>query len=173
MTRIYPQQYFRRPVREIAPALIGSTLAVRAGKGKILRHRITEVEAYDGPHDKACHASRGRTARTEALFWRGGVFYVYLVYGMHYMLNIVTNERDYPAAVLIRSIDTVSGPGRLTRALGVDTAIHAKPVRRETGVWLEQTAEKIPESEIKTTPRIGIEYAQEWKDAPLRFVWTK
>jgi len=129
------------------------------------------VEAYDGPHDKACHAARGRTKRTETLFWRGGIFYVYLVYGMHQMLNVVMGDVDYPAAVLIRSLEGVSGPGRLTKHLGIDQRIHGQPVSRQTGVWFEYGT-AIPHTSIKKTPRIGVSYAQEWADAPLRFVWT-
>ncbi len=98
--------------------------------GGVHRARITENEAYHGPRDLACHASKGRTPRTEVMFAPGGVWYVYVCYGIHEMLNLVTGPADWPAAVLIRGIEGVNGPGRLTRALGISRALNARPATR-------------------------------------------
>src|SRR5215470_2475640 len=104
--------FFERPADVVARELLGKVL-VRHIKGMRIALTISETEAYLGPHDLACHAARGRTPRTEVLFAPAGTLYVYLVYGMHWMLNIVTGPSGYPAAVLIRSTGTASGPGRL------------------------------------------------------------
>ena len=95
------REFYRRATLEVARDLLGRTLC-RAVNGKVLRGRIVEVEAYDGPRDLACHASRGRTERNAPMFERGGIAYVYLIYGMHHCLNLTTGEGDYPAAILIR-----------------------------------------------------------------------
>ena len=113
------QDFFDRPTLEVAPDLLGKFLC-REVDGSILRLRITEVEAYDGPEDKACHAHRGKTPRNEIMFGPAGRWYVYLCYGMHWMLNAVTGPVDFPAAVLFRGCLEVTGPGRLTKALGID-----------------------------------------------------
>ncbi len=131
---------------------------------------ITEVEAYDGVNDLACHASKGRTARTEVMFSEAGVWYVYLIYGMYNMLNIVTSEREYPAAVLIRGVEGIDGPGRLTRVLGVTLDINALPATESTGLWIEDRGIIIDPETIRTTPRIGVEYAGEWATKPWRFL---
>ena len=170
MAKRLPCGYFQRPVREVAPDLLGAYLAVRTVNG-IERQLITEVEAYDGPEDKACHAARGRTARTEVLFWRGGVLYVYLIYGMYAMLNVVAGSRDYPAGVLIRATDSISGPGRLTRDLKIDTSRHGMTPTFKNGVWFERSGITVSGQHIYTGPRIGVEYAGEWANAPLRYMW--
>lgn len=137
-----------------------------------MARRIVEVEAYDGPKDRACHASRGRTPRTDVMFRPGGMWYVYLCYGVHEMLNLVTGPRDYPAAILIRGVEGVSGPGRVTRALGIDRRFNGKTVARATGLWLEDDGFAVPAAKIEATPRIGINYAGEpWVSKPWRLVW--
>jgi DNA-3-methyladenine glycosylase len=104
-------------------------------RGKLLSYnRITETEAYIGPHDLACHAAKGRTKRTEVMFGPAGTLYVYMVYGVHWMLNVVTGPIGYPAAVLIRSLEGVSGPGRLTKALGITGACNGLAATEPTGV---------------------------------------
>ena len=134
-------------------------------------HRITEVEAYHGPEDLACHASKGRTTRAEVMFAPGGVWYVYLVYGMHEMLNLVTGPRDFPAAVLIRGVEGVSGPGRLTRTLKIDRRFNGQPADRSRGLWIEDDGFEPPPEEVSATPRIGIDYAGEpWISKPWLFV---
>jgi DNA-3-methyladenine glycosylase len=143
------------------------------GRGARTRfaRRITEVEAYDGPHDLACHASRGRTKRTEPLFAAGGVWYVYFIYGMHEMLNLVTGPRDHPAAVLIRGVEGIVGPGRVTRAFHVDRRFNAQPATRATGLWIEDDGFEFDPALVRATPRIGIDFAgPEWAAKPWRFV---
>ncbi len=157
----------------LARGLLGKRLVTNYG-GKTTRHWITEVEAYDGPEDLACHASKGRTKRTEVLFGPPGRWYVYLCYGIHEMLNLVTGPADYPAAVLIRGLDTVSGPGRLTKRLGIDRRYNRQPASSQTGLWLEDCDREPSESEILATPRIGIDYAgPDWANRPYRFVWER
>jgi len=129
-----PRTFFQQPVQVVAPALLGTFLTIRQKSGLTARYTITEVEAYDGPDDLACHASRGRTARTEVMFSKGGVFYVYLIYGMYHMLNIVTDKRDYPSAVLIRGVESINGPGRLTRNLNIDKTLHGLQVHPDSNV---------------------------------------
>ncbi len=152
--------------------LLGKHLVVRESGGTIARHLITETEAYDGPEDRACHASRGHTARTAVMFGPAGHWYVYLCYGVHEMLNLVTGPAGYPAAVLVRAVSAASGPGRLTRRLAIDRRFNALPAMRPTGLWLEDSGILIPDTDVLRTPRIGIAYAgPEWAAKPWRFVW--
>lgn len=139
---------------------------------------ITEVEAYDGPQDKACHAHRGCTPRNAPMFGPAGHWYIYLIYGMYWMLNIVTGEEGYPAAVLIRGTcpesgrraGDLNGPGKLTKSLGIHQAFNAKVATASTGLWIENRGVKIPSSKIQRTPRIGVDYAGAWAKKPYRFV---
>lgn len=150
--------------------LIGKTLVMEAPDGSLTKQQITETEAYDGPNDLACHASKGRTARTEVMFGPSGHWYVYLVYGMHEMLNLVTGPTDYPAAVLIRGLESVNGPGRLTKRYSINRRFNALPATKATGLYLFDAA-TIHESRVEATPRIGIEYAgPDWARRPYRFV---
>lgn len=154
-----------------ARALLGKTLVRRHDDGRVESHIITEVEAYDGPGDLACHASKGRTARTEVMFSPAGVWYVYLCYGIHEMLNLVTGPPDYPAAVLIRGLHGINGPGRLTKALGITRALNGTPVAESGSLWIADTPLLIPRRAISATPRIGIDYAGPvWSAKPWRFV---
>ena len=135
---------------------------------------ITEVEAYDGERDMACHARNGRTARNAVMYAPGGVWYVYLCYGVHELLNLVTGPRGYPAAVLIRGVDRASGPGRLTRALRIDRRLNGTPASPEGGLWIEDRGVRVPRGAIQTTPRIGVDYAGPvWARKPWRFVLRK
>src|SRR5436305_8063093 len=127
MPRVLPKTFFERPVVEVAKGLIGASLVRRMPDGETISSMLTEVEAYDGPLDLASHASRGRTPRTQVMFGPAGVFYVYLIYGLHWMLNVVTGEPDYPAAVLIRGTTDISGPGRITAQLQIDKSLNGKP----------------------------------------------
>lgn len=170
--KMLPADYFARPVLEVAPKLLGKVF-VREQEGTRHVFSITEVEAYDGPHDLACHAAKGRTARTEVMYGPAGHWYVYLVYGMHHMLNIVTGELDYPAAVLIRGIEQYDGPGKLTKALAIDRSINTLPATRETGLWIADVGQEVPASEMLQTPRIGVAYAGKWAEKPWRFLWRQ
>ena len=131
---------------------------------------ITEVEAYDGPHDQAAHGRFGLTSRTDPLFGPAGHFYVYLIYGMYWMLNIVTDQPGYPAGVLIRGTAEITGPGRLTKYLHITNSLNGMPVDPSSGLWIEDRNIIIQPGDILTTPHIGIDYAGEWKDKLYRFV---
>ena len=165
--------FFRRPAIELAPDLIG-TILVRRVRGREFRARLIETEAYVGAHDLACHAAKGRTKRTEVMFGPAGHAYVYLIYGMYDMLNIVASAVDDPQAVLIRGavpLDgwdaDLSGPGKLTRALRITRAQNGLDL---TGDKLFLLHDPDYRPQLVTTRRIGIDYAREWRDALLRFV---
>jgi DNA-3-methyladenine glycosylase len=165
--------FFNRPAIELARDLIG-TILVRRARGKQFRARIVETEAYVGSHDLACHASKGRTRRTEIMFGPAGRAYVYLIYGMYDMFNIVAAGVDDPQAVLIRGavpLDgwqaDLSGPGKLARSLRIARAQNGLNLTGETLFLLRDRASS---PEIMATKRIGIDYAGEWKHALLRFV---
>jgi DNA-3-methyladenine glycosylase len=142
----------------LARWLLGKTL-VRAHGARKWELRITEVEAYDSERDLACHASKGRTPRTDTLYLAGGVWYVYFVYGMHHMLNLVTGPEDYPAAVLIRGLESISGPGRITKALGIDKSLNRVAARVDSGLHLEDNGIGVPKRGIRSSRRIGVDYA--------------
>ncbi len=171
MPEILPKEFFERPVLEVARGLIGASLVRRMPDGStIISSMLTEVEAYDGPDDLASHASKGRTPRTEVMFGSAGVFYVYLIYGMHWMLNVVTGEPGYPAAVLIRGTKDISGPGRITAGLQIDKSLNGKPATKSSGLWFEERSIVIPTERIEATPRIGVDYSGDWSQVPYRFV---
>lgn len=163
-----PHSFFNRKTLHVARDLIGKYL-VREIDGKTIREKITETEAYVGPHDLACHSSRGRTRRNEPMFCAPGTIYVYFTYGMHWMLNIVTEEKDFGAAVLIRGTENVSGPARLTKYLKIDKSLNGKKLGKKTGLWVED-GEKVSLKKILRTPRIGIAYAGDWVKKPYRFI---
>lgn len=165
-----PIPFFDRPADRVARDLLGVALVVRGADGGVTRHVVHETEAYLGGHDLACHGAKGRTARTAVMFGPAGRWYVYLCYGMHWMLNIVTGPPGVPAAVLIRGAGAFSGPGRLTRGLGIDRRFDGRRAGRLAGLWFESASAPVPRRLIERTPRIGVGYAGEWADAPLRFV---
>lgn len=154
-----------------ARALLGKYLVRRRADGTEDARMIVEVEAYDGERDLACHARAGRTARTAVMYGPGGVWYVYLCYGIHEMLNLVVGPPDWPAAVLIRGVEGAVGPGRVTKALGIDRRLNATPADPAGGLWLEDRGVRVPRSRVQATPRIGVDYAgAEWAAKPWRFV---
>jgi DNA-3-methyladenine glycosylase len=154
----------------LARSLLGKRLVVATGAG-LRRHTVTEVEAYHGPDDRASHASRGITPRNRVMFGPGGHWYVYLCYGVHEMLNLVTGPEGFPAAILIRGLETVSGPGRLTRQLGLDRRFNARSAVPSTGLYLEDPGIVVPPDEVMAGPRIGVDYAgPDWAAKPYRFV---
>jgi len=161
--------FFDRPADRVARDLLGCRLAVRGPDGRIARHVVVETEAYLGAHDLACHAARGMTPRNAVMFGPAGVWYVYLCYGLHWMLNVVTGPEGVPAAVLIRGLAGQVGPGRLTRALGIDRRHDGRPAARKTGLWFEPGV-AVPPRLVARTPRIGVGYAGVWAAKPLRFV---
>jgi DNA-3-methyladenine glycosylase len=159
--------FFTRDVLFVAPELVGKKIAISQGDGKIRRFLITETEAYRGPEDLACHASKGRTPRTEVMFHSGGRIYVYFVYGMYWMLNFVAGGENNPQAALIRGIEGFNGPGKLTRTLGIDRSFYGVDLATSERIWVED-AGIYPE--IKTGPRVGINYAGDpWIRKPWRY----
>lgn len=160
--------FFIRDVLEVAPDLLGKVLVRKFNNGSVKRYTITEVEAYRGEQDLACHASKGRTSRTEIMYHKGGHIYVYLIYGMYWMLNFVTGEKENPQAVLIRGIEGFNGPGKLTKALEIDKTFYGDNLITSEKLWIED-APAI--DRYKTTSRIGIDYSGNiWKNKPWRFV---
>lgn len=161
------REFYIRDVLEVAPDIIGKNLTIKLQDDSIERYRVTDVEAYRGHEDKACHASKGKTPRTEVMFREGGHLYVYLIYGMYWMLNIVTATEGIPQAILIRGIANISGPGRVSKTLAIDRSYNGEDLVTSERIWLED-AGVFPG--YKTGPRIGIDYAGEyWKSRPWRY----
>jgi DNA-3-methyladenine glycosylase len=167
-------RFYRRDTLEVARDLLGRVLCRRLSDGTVLRGRLLEVEAYDGPKDSASHAHRGRTPRNAPMFEAGGIAYVYFVYGMHHCLNVVTAARGYPAAVLLRGAESpggstsAAGPARLTRAFRIDRSLDGASLLGPD-LWLEE-GEPVPDRLVRRTPRIGVHYAGAWARKPYRFV---
>jgi DNA-3-methyladenine glycosylase len=183
--------FFARDTLSVARALLGARL-VRALDGRRLSGTIVECEAYIGREDTACHASRGRTRRNQVMFGPPGRAYVYFTYGMHWMLNVVTEQEDFPAAVLVRALQPVegveamwalrraranprheraltSGPARLTQALAIDGSFNGADLSAGPFLWLEP-GQGLPAACVECGPRIGIRYAAEKdRQAPWRF----
>lgn len=160
--------FFTRDVLNVAPEILGKSLVRKFDDGTIQKYIITEVEAYRGSDDLACHASKGRTPRTEIMFQNGGLVYVYLIYGMYWMLNIVTAKKDIPQAVLIRGIKGFNGPGKLSKALKIDKSFYGESLVLSDRLWIEDRLNSV---EYITSPRIGIDYAGKiWKNKPWRYV---
>ena len=163
------RSFFERPADRVARELLGAALVVHGPDGRAMRHVVHETEAYLGAHDLACHGSKGITRRNAVMFGPAGRWYVYLCYGMHWMLNVVTGAAGVPAAVLIRGAGEFTGPGRVTKGLGIDRGFDGQPATRVAGLWLEAGVE-VPRRLIERTPRIGVGYAGAWAAKPLRFV---
>lgn len=164
-----PSSFYDRSAIDVARELLGTVL-VRVVEGQRRSGRIVETEAYDGPHDLACHSARGRTRRTEVMFGPPGFAYVYFIYGMHHCLNAVT--RGPGAAVLIRAIEPIegtagrtSGPGLVCRALAIDRTLNGSSLAGPD-FWIE---EGTPPAAITAGPRVGVAYAGEWAARPWRF----
>jgi len=190
MDRLQPAFFLQPDVVAVAQQLLGKVLVTNF-EGVRTSGIIVETEAYKGPEDKACHAFNNRyTARTKVMFLAGGVAYITLCYGMHHLFNVVTGESSVPHAVLIRAIEpleglpsmllrrnlqTVSpklsnGPGSLSKALGITTAYHGRSlVAADSEIWLETNNTQIDSAEILKSARVGIDYAEAWKDMPWRF----
>ncbi|HEV8726503.1 MAG TPA: DNA-3-methyladenine glycosylase [Candidatus Binatia bacterium] len=180
-----PRAFYEQSTIDVAKQLLGKYLVHKHPDGKTIG-RIVETEAYVGPQDLACHASKGRTARTEVMFGPAGHAYVYFIYGFYNMLNLVTEAADYPAAVLIRSVEPVdgidlmrsrrkngllrnlaSGPGKLCQAFGIDRSLNGTDLCGSV-LFVEDRGE--PSPKFQATPRIGVDYAGKWKHKPYRFL---
>lgn len=173
MRKVLNQKFFERTALRVAQEMLGKFLCRKTS----LRRRtskcymITEVEAYDGFKDKASHAHRGKTARNAPMFDEAGRWYVYFTYGMHWMLNIVTGPKNYPAAVLIRGVKEINGPAKLTKFLKIDKRFNNKPASRLAGLWIADHGVKIKKSQIKRSPRVGVDYSGRWAKKPLHFTF--
>ncbi len=165
-----PAQFFRRPALRVARDLIGKFLVRRYDDGRVEAALIHETEAYIGPHDKACHAAKGHTPRTAVMFGPAGNWYVYFVYGIHWMLNVVTDDEGFPAAVLLRGAGAWVGPARLTKGLSIDKSFNGQPAAAVSGLWIEDRGVTLPRSAVRRTARIGVDYAGEWAAKPYRYV---
>lgn len=174
-----PRFFFERPTLTVARDLLGTCLIRDLGHSRLVA-QIIDVEAYIGQDDLACHASKGRTKRTEVMFGPAGFTYVYLIYGMYDLLNIVTEAENFPAAILIRGIEVIdpegpshstriSGPGRVTRFLQVNRELNKLDTTKGETLWIEKPDKRISSSCIQSGPRIGVEYAKEWAKKPWRF----
>ena len=185
MPRKLPRSFYSRSALDVSTDLLGKVL-VRRLRHRILTGKIVETEAYVGPHDLACHASKGHTPRTAVMFGEAGHAYVYMIYGFHFCLNVVTERAGYPAAVLIRALepldnidvmrrlrggpeketDIASGPGKLCKAMSIDKKLNGENLLADT-LWIEDR--KLDHGTIRTSPRVGVDYAGEYKDKPWRF----
>lgn len=176
---ILQRGFFAQDTHATARGLLGKLL-VHRWRGKNIMGRIVEVESYVGENDKACHAAKGRTKRNEVMFGEAGCAYVYLIYGMHHCLNIVTERKDFPAAVLIRALEPVkeidlmykyrktnvfknltTGPGKLTQALRITRALNGENLISSDKLFVADDGFKVASDNIADSPRIGVDYAQE------------
>jgi DNA-3-methyladenine glycosylase len=177
-----PASFYDRPTEDVARDLLGAVLEHRTAEG-VVRGRIVETEAYLGPHDPACHAAAGLTARTRTLHGPPGTAYVYFIYGMHWCFNTVTREEGYGSAVLVRALEPLSGLDLMRRRRGVerDGELTSGPARlcdafaitrQQDGASLQRGALRIlrgldvPDEDVVIGPRVGIRKAADW---PLRF----
>lgn len=160
--------FFSRDVLSVAPDLIGKIICRRLPDGSVMRGMITETEAYRGQEDLACHARMGRTKRNEVMFGPLGYAYIYLIYGLHWLFNIVTGKENEPQAVLIRALEKPwNGPAKWTKAFSVTGYQNGLYLPDSREIWLEEGKKK----EILTAPRVGIDYAGEpWKSIPWCFI---
>lgn len=170
--KVLKKDFYEQSTFVVARALLGKYLVTRY-KGKIYPYMITEVEIYDGRADLASHAARGMTPRNKIMYGDAGVWYVYLVYGIHEMLNIVTRKRGYPAGVLIRGVEGISGPGRVTKALHVTRDVNGKKAEKNSGLWIEDRGVRVIKTKVVRTPRVGVIYAGEyWAKKKWRLVYN-
>ena len=181
MRKTISQKFFNKSALKVAKSLLGKFM-VRKYKNKEIAVMIAEIEAYDGLKDKASHAHRGKTERNKIMFGESGIFYVYFTYGMHWMLNVVTGPKNYPAAILIRGgivhqknnhnpkkLIFLNGPAKLTKYLKIDKKFNNKIISKKTGLWFENRGMKVKNSQIKKSKRIGVEYAGKWANKLYRF----
>lgn len=169
------RSFFQKPTVKVAQDLLGCFLVRQVGC-KVLRGRIIETEAYVGSNDKASHAARGRTPRTEIMFGGAGCFYIYLIYGMYYCLNVVTEKAGYPAAVLIRGVvvgnkdaKLLNGPGKVCRYFKIDKRLNGNDAVIGKNLWLEPgKPNKL--FKIRSAERVGVSYAGRWQHKKWRFI---
>jgi DNA-3-methyladenine glycosylase len=162
------KKFYKQDALAVAPLLLGKILVRKLDNGKLLKYMITETEAYFGEEDSACHARVGKTNRTEVLYNEGGITYIYLCYGMYYLLNVVTGSINHPEAVLIRGVEGYNGPGKLTKAMDIGKDLNKEDLITSKEIWIED-AGLTPH--YKTSKRVGIDYAKEpYKSIEWRFI---
>lgn len=162
------KDFFNRDIFKVTEEIMGKYIVRKHDDNSISRYRITEVEMYIGEQDLACHASKGRTARTEVMYAEGGKVYVYLIYGMYWLLNFVTGPKDRAQAILIRGVENVDGPGRVGRTLMLDKSFYGEDLCSSNRIWVEDDGSKV---KFTRHPRINIDYAGEvWKNKAYRYV---
>jgi DNA-3-methyladenine glycosylase len=170
-------EFYRQPALKVARALLGQRL-VHAGTWGRRVGRIVEAEAYVGEHDLACHASKGRTPRTQVLFGPPGRAYVYFIYGMYHCFNVVTCPEGEAAAVLVRGLEPLEGfassarldgPGKLCRAMGIDLSHNRTNLLEPGGALFLEPGAPVPPRQVARGPRIGVDYAGVWAAKPYRF----
>ncbi|WP_373047256.1 DNA-3-methyladenine glycosylase [Vulgatibacter sp.] len=170
-----PRDFYDRDTVQVARDLLGCRIYRHVGE-RLYVARVVETEAYCGPHDLACHASKGLTPRTEPMYGPPGHAYVYFIYGLHHCLNVVTEGPGIGSAVLIRALEPIGGfaeatrtdgPARLTKALSIDRAQNKLDLTSGTDLWF--AGPERPAGEISTGKRIGVDYAGEWAERPWRF----
>lgn len=168
---IFKEDFFHRDALIVAPELVGKIVVRRFYDGTEIRERIAEVEVYRGEEDKACHASKGRTKRTEILYGESGLIYVYLCYGIHWLMNIITGEKEQPQGILIRCGDVHNGPAKLTKYLQIDGSFNGERICNNNRIWIEDDGKR---PKIKTASRVGIDYAGDyWRDIKWRYIAEK
>jgi DNA-3-methyladenine glycosylase len=168
MNRKLTKDFYMQDAVTAARQLLGKILVRRFDDSTEIRTVITETEAYHGEEDLGCHASKGRTPRTEVMYWEGGHVYVYLIYGMYWLLNIVTGPEDHPQAVLIRGTDLAPGPGRTGKLLKLDKSFYGENLLTSKRIWIEEGEKN--NLKHSASPRIGIDYAGPvWSRKPWRF----
>jgi len=184
-TKLKPN-FFKRPTLDVARKLLGKYLVVKKGKN-MLSGKIVETEAYIGEDDLACHASKGRTQRSETLYKKAGTVYVYLIYGMYSCFNIVTEKEEFPSAVLVRAVEPIegvkvmkqkrktdilhnltSGPGKLCKAFDIDREMNGMSVFGKD-IWIEDRGDVVKNTDVKKAKRIGVEYAGKCRNHLWRF----
>jgi DNA-3-methyladenine glycosylase len=172
--RVKAQELRAAKTVKLARWLLGKFLVRVGPRRREQAWLITDVEAYDGENDRACHARVGRTPRTAVMYEPGGVWYVYLCYGIHELLNLVVGPAGRPAAILIRGVEGVSGPGRVTKALRVDRSLNGAGAIPASGLWIEDRGVRVGRRQIAAGPRVGVDYAGPvWAAKPWRFTLKK
>lgn len=161
------EKFFHRDCLEVAPELVGKILVSRIS-GEEIRVRISETECYRGEEDTACHASKGRTNRTEVLYAKSGTVYIYLCYGIHLLMNVITGEENQPQGVLFRAGCDYNGPAKLTKRLGIIKEQNKTSFVTGNDLWIEDDGKRF---EITTDKRVGINYAtEEYINKQWRFI---
>lgn len=161
------QDFFRRDIFEVGKDLIGKIIVRKRENQKQKYYRITELELYVGENDLACHASKGRTKRTEIMYAEGGHIYVYLIYGMYWMLNFVTGKKEQPQAILIRAVEDINGPGKVGCELALDKSFYGENIESSHRIWIEDDGKT---HSFTKHPRINIDYAGDiWKNKAYRY----